>query len=238
MNQTAAVVKDERHVRIEMLKAGLVVFSDVVVSEEAGRRCARIYAPCYEEVEPGADLVRYELGSIVVRAFFTNESVSEIASKARQQEHARLQRYARMTCDLEAAAQDLETLRDETGLGNVHLLPAPELLNPRIEVGRWVVFRDSSERAPVATLSSETARIESVSTSAKMVEVCDPEGINRGTPKNVWVRDIAGSFPTREAALLAIEHSNVTHSMMAVLWNARVASMAAILNEAARLTSQ
>jgi len=238
MNQKQAVVKDERQVRIEVLKGERVVFSDVVVSEEAGRHCARIYAPCYDEVEPGDDLVRYELGSIVVRAFFTNDTVSELASKARQREHAQLRRFMRMTADLEAAAQDLESLRDETGLGNLYLLPVPEAVHPRIEVGRWVVFRDGNERTPVATLSNETARIESVSTGAKMVELSHPEGINRGTPSKVWVRDIAGSFSTREAALRVIEHSKITRSMMAVLWNARIASMTAILNEEARPTPQ
>lgn len=234
MNQKHAVAKDERHVRIEMLKDTLVVFSDVVISEEAGRHCARIYAPCYDEVDPGDDLVRYELGSIAVRAYFTNDSAGELASKARQRERAQLQRGARMTGDLEAAAQDLEALREETGLGNQQLLPVPEAIPPRIEVGRWVVFRDVNDRTPAATLSNETARIVSVSTSAKMAEVSDTEGIYRGAPSKVWVRDIAGSFPTRETALQAIEHSKITRNMMAVLWNARIASMTAILNDGAR----
>lgn len=200
--------------RAQMTACGVVVYQlDFGTAAAAMQRARDLGHPLLAKpVESTGDLARFEINDVICRAY-------EI--RLGEEESTDQPSYQAILEDLETEVARISGLREETGLGSIHLTPIPRSRAPVIETGRYAVFHDRVG----GSIDTDICSIDSVSDTGKTATMSGSAWRDR-----VNVGDIVQTFKHREDAQAAIDHRKATAQILSYVECARAASLAELID--------
>lgn len=207
--------------RVQMLGCGTVAAQFDFGTEQQAVAHARHLASfsVATEVASEADVVRFEASTVTVRAFQVVDHPDETKSPS----------YRSVMATLENEVARIDKIREETGLGDYHLVPAPWSAAPIVQAGRFAVLFD--RQAIVGLLENRVVHIGSVSPTGKSVVLDQPEW---RTGDRVKLRDVAATFATYGEAQAAIDFCKQTAAMLRYVEKARSVALVEMFYRAAQ----
>lgn len=217
----ANATQSDKTFRVQMLGSGTVAYEfDTISEQKAVARACKLADSFRTPAVASKDIVRFEGDTITIRVFHVNPDANADEGPAS---------YDGILRGLVEEIGRLSPIREQTGLGDMHLFPTANPDAPVLEVGRYAVLYNRS--APeTGIMQKGVVRLFSVSPSRKTVIIDLPDW---QSGQRVNVSDIAGTFETEQQAREVLEHCETTNLALRYVLKARMSSLSQLIDREA-----